>query len=349
MTGLPLTRVLVVDGARTSSALLVRGLAADPDVSVVGEAHEGARAIVMARRLQPDVILMDLHLPHNDAVETVRRIMAETPTPIVLVSKGADACAVELSMHALRVGAMTVLPLPTAAAELSSDSAWELFRRTLKTLAAVKVVRRREARVSSPPQKELAKRPRAQVVAIGGSTGGPVALRTILENLKQDFGAPIVVTQHLASGFVEGFAQWLSSNCKLHVKVAEASEPLYRGTVYVAPETSHLKVVDRKICFDGAGPTGGFRPAISTMFESIAACFGERAVAVLLTGMGRDGVDGLQAVRNRRGFVIAQDEASSVVFGMPRAAIDAGLVDEVMSLQGIVRRLEQLVADEGTR
>ncbi len=345
MNGEPI-RVLVVDASPSSRARLSAILAMDSELVVVGEASGGEQAIAMAQRLRPDVITMHAQISKQDSFETTMRIMAEAPTPIVIVTTSTQEIAVELSTQALRAGAMTVLKMPEDTQFESFERARQIFARTVKTLASVKVVRRRDRRGATVPRHSERPRARAQVIAIGGSTGGPAALRCILEALSGTFSAPILVTQHLVSGFTEDFTQWLSSACRLRIKVAENGEPLVRGTVYVAPEHLHLRLLDRKIHLEESVPVGGFRPAITTMFESVAHGFGERAVAVLLTGMGRDGVDGLQAVRDHRGFVIAQDEASSVVFGMPRVAIEAGVVDEVLSLRTIGSRLEELTWNE---
>jgi two-component system chemotaxis response regulator CheB len=340
-------RVLVVDHSPSSRAAIVEILAADPQITVVGEARDGLEALAKAHALRPDVITMDIRMPRMDGVEATKRIMTEVPTPIVIVSGTVQDADVAMSMQALRSGALSVLPKPPTAESPEHTADRKLFARTVRALAGVKVVRRREARESLPMQASTPpRRRRAHVVAIGGSTGGPAALRVVLEALPEDFSAPILVVQHLASGFYEGFARWLGMGSKLRVKLAEHDEPLRGGTVYVAPERHHLRVAEAKARVERDPAVGGFRPAATPLFESVASAFGERAVAVILTGMGRDGVDGLRSVRELRGHVIAQDQASSVVFGMPRAAIEAGIVDEVLPLRKIGVRLNELTQPE---
>ena len=340
-------KVLVVDDSPTARALIIGVLASDPELVVVGEARNGVEAVDLARRLRPDVITMDFRRPQMDGFEATKRIMEEVPTPIVVVSGSFDASDVEMSMHVLRVGALSVLSKPDGPGSNQFETSQTVFVRTVKTLAGVKVVRRRPpgpSAPSAPPPGPV--RRRAKIVGIGGSTGGPGALRMLLEQLPADFGAPVLVVQHISPGFIAGMVQWLDAVCKLRVKVATHSEPLRSGTIYVSPEQRHLRVLDGRVQVDAGPPIGGFRPAATAVFESLARAYGGSAVAVILTGMGRDGVEGLQRIRDQNGYVIAQDEASSVVFGMPRAAIEAGVVDEVLPIHQIAPRLDQLTRQE---
>lgn len=347
MTDTP-TRVLVVDDSATSRALIIGALSDDPDLVVVGEARNGHEAIEMVHRLRPHVITMDIRMPGMDGFEATKRIMIEAPTPIIIVSGTYQHSDVALSMQAIRAGALTALAKPKGPHEPGFEESCRLFARTVKAMSEVKVVRRRIDPHSVPAPAPARARRAARVVAIGGSTGGPAALRSVIEGLPEDFNAPILVVQHLALGFLDGFARWLGAGAKLRVKIAVHQEPLRSGTVYVAPQERHLRVRDSRVQVDAGPAVGGFRPAATTLFESVADAYGERALAVILTGMGRDGVEGLRALRDRSGFVIAQDESSSVVFGMPRAAIEAGVVDEILPLRKIPIRLDQLTRQEGT-
>jgi two-component system chemotaxis response regulator CheB len=181
-------------------------------------------------------------------------------------------------------------------------------------------------------------------MAIATSTGGPAALQRILSQLPRDFPAPILVVQHISAGFVGGLSNWLNSSCKLHVKVAEDDEPLFGRTVYLAPDGRHLGVGQRgRALICNASPVNGFRPSATFLFESVARVYGAGVAAVMLTGMGNDGVDGLKAVKDRGGLVLAQDEASSVVYGMPREAAATGVVDVVVPLDEVAARLVGLV------
>jgi two-component system chemotaxis response regulator CheB len=206
-------------------------------------------------------------------------------------------------------------------------------------MAGVSVVRRREpAAPAARPSPALAPWPR-QIVALAASTGGPVALQVILSALPADLDVPILVVQHITAGFVRSLADWLGQCTPLRVKVAEAGESLTAGTVYLAPEDHHLGVLGPRIRLSPDPPVRGFRPAATALFESVGRAFGRSALAVILTGMGDDGVAGLRELRKAGGHVLAQDELSCVVYGMPGAAVAAGVVDEVVPLEVIAGRL----------
>jgi two-component system, chemotaxis family, protein-glutamate methylesterase/glutaminase len=340
-------RALVVEDSSTARTLLTEILASDGDVEVVGAAPNGAEAVEMAKRLKPDVITMDVHMPVMDGFEATRVIMAETPTPIVIVTASVDVREVELSMNALRLGALTVLAKPTGPTDPDFDVQSERLLQTVKTMSQVRVVRRLLDRTPAGRPRVQPGRARRHIVAIAASTGGPAALARILGELSMDFPAPVLVVQHIANGFVPGFVAWLNSISTLRVKVAEAREPLLPKTVYVAPDDRHLAVAERStISLPDSPPVGGFRPSGTLLFESVARAFGKAAVAVVLTGMGQDGVAALPLLRGAGGVVIAQDEGSSVVFGMPGAAVSAGQVDETLRLDAIAGRLGELVSPQ---
>jgi two-component system chemotaxis response regulator CheB len=216
-------------------------------------------------------------------------------------------------------------------------------------MAQVKVVRRWAPRehVARPPQAQPQRGAAVRLVAMAGSTGGPAALQRILADLPGDFPAPILVVQHIAAGFVHGLAEWLDAGSPLRVKVAEDGEPLQPHVVYLSPDERHLGVsASARIELSGAPPVGGFRPSGSHLFASAGRLYGRAVAAVILTGMGSDGVDGLREVRAAGGTVLAQDEESSVVYGMPRDAVAAGLVDAVLSVNEIGPRLAALAREE---
>jgi two-component system chemotaxis response regulator CheB len=338
-------RVLVAEDSPTARELLVAILSSDPGITVVGEAATGEDAVAMARRLRPHVVTMDIRLPGIDGFEATRQIMIEAPVPIVIVSGTYDVRDVEFSMHALRAGALTVLPKPRAADWPHADDACRHLVQTIKAMAQVKVVRRwpTAGPIAAPPPPPVEHGVPAEIVAIATSTGGPAALARILGDLPASFPLPVLIVQHIAAGFVEGLASWLNSAGSLPVRVARNGDVLHPGSVYVAPEDRHLSVSNRlTIALSVSEPLNGFRPSGSVLFESVARTFGRSAVAVILTGMGDDGVAGLSAVRANGGRTIAQDEASSVVFGMPAAAIQSGLADVTLPLDSIATRLQEL-------
>lgn len=347
-------RVLIAEDSVTVSELLIAILESDPQIQVVGQARNGVEAVELARKLRPDLITMDVHMPAMDGFAATKEIMVEAPTPIVIVSSSTSRRHVELSMHALRAGALMVVAKPDDPASPQFNGRQEQFLTMVKAMADVKVVRR-WARPAvgpqvSPSTDELRPGGRAvRVVAVAASTGGPAALHRVLGDLPGDFSAPILVVQHIACGFTEGLADWLSTGLALQVRLAQDGEPLAPRTVYVAPDDRHLGVRGRdRVAVVEADPVGGFRPSASFLFESVARSHGPAVAAVVLTGMGSDGVQGLEAVRKAGGTVIAQDEATSVVYGMPGAAVAAGVVDVVLPLERIGHRLLALVQkDEG--
>lgn len=350
-------RVLVVDDSKSAQELLVEILESDPEIEIVGCAAGGREAIRMTERLHPNVITMDIHMPDMNGFEATKEIMISNPTPIIIVSASASVGEVETVMQAMRNGALTARLKPPGPGSPDFDRAAVDLIETVKTMADVKVIRHhRRDLVQKPVPKGHHPQPNPNVgiVAIAASTGGPPALQCLLEALPANFPAPILVVQHIAEGFVEGFAQWLDTTLPLAAKIAEDLEPLQQGTVYVAPHGQHLGVSRRgRAVLSNSPEIGGFRPAATYLFQSVAEAYGDKAVAVILTGMGRDGVDGLRRVCENGGLVLAQDEQSSVVFGMPGVAVSEGLADEVLPIGAMANYLIELVGrrdrDDGNR
>lgn len=337
-------RVLVVEDSPTVRALLVMVLQRDPGIEVVGQASDGMQAVELTRGLKPDLVTMDVTMPGMDGFAATKEIMVEVPTPIVIISGRADVHEVKGAMQAMLAGALAVLPKPAGPDSPTFLATSTMIVDTVKAMADVKVVRhwrqRRSAAFEPAPRMPLLDAPRAQIVAVATSTGGPAALHSFLSGLPGDFPVPIVIVQHITPGYIEGLATWLNAASSLKVKVAVDGEPLTPHTAYLAPDDHHLGVLsDRTISLSNAPAINGFRPAGTFLFESVARAFGRSTIAVIMTGMGDDGVVGLRAVRNAGGRVIAQDEATSVVFGMPGAAISAGLVDVVLPLTAIVAQI----------
>ncbi|MGH7821769.1 MAG: chemotaxis-specific protein-glutamate methyltransferase CheB [Candidatus Binatia bacterium] len=341
-------RVLVAEDSVTARELLIEILQSDAEIQVVGEAKNGVEALKMTKRLRPSVVTMDIRMPLMDGFEATRRIMVEAPTPIVIVSASLDVREVEVSMHALRAGALTVLAKPVGPGSPEFVEQARSFLETVKAMSQVKVVRRWPERARREPSPSLPTRrdgARPSVVAIAASTGGPAALSCILSDLSGDFPLPILVVQHIARGFVDGLAAWLNTTSALPVKVAEDGEALRGRIVYIAPDDRHLGVSARSgIAVSTAPPLDGFRPSATFLFDSVARVFGSSAVAIILTGMGRDGVAGLRAVREAGGCVVAQDEESSVVFGMPGAAVASGVVQVTLPVGALARWLRESIA-----
>ena len=342
-------RVLVVDDSATARALIVAMLEADPRITVVGQADSGAAAVDAAIRLRPSLITMDIHMPGMDGLEATREIMHKAPAPIVIVSSAANSSEVDLSLDATAAGALTVVGKMEGPAAPDFEGRRREFVGLLKAMAQVKVVRRWN-RVTTPsepipavsPSVTYQARP-ARIVAIAASTGGPAVLQRIFSALPGDFPLPILVVQHIAHGFVTGLADWLRGSTKLRVGVARDGDRLRAGHVYIAPDHGHLGVREAgTIHLDPAPPVNGFRPAGTFLFQSVAKAYGSATAAVILTGMGSDGVEGLRVVRAAGGQIVAQDERSCVVYGMPQAAVLAGVVDAVLPPPRITEYLNAL-------
>lgn len=335
-------RVLVAEDSPTARELLVALIGAEADMQVVGQARDGREAVEAVLRLRPDVLTMDVHMPLLDGFEATRRVMTECPTPIVIVSASLDVRDVETSMRALRAGALAILPKPVGPSAPGFERESRELVATVRAMSQVRVVRRwaeRPARQASEPKRT--RRPR--LLAIAASTGGPAAIQSVLSGLPPGFPAPIVLVQHIATGFLRGFAAWLDGCTPFRARVGADGMALAPGTVYVAPDDLQTGVAsDGVLRLSAEALVDGFRPSASHLFASAAEAFGADSVCVVLTGMGRDGTAGLRAVRERGGTILAQDEESCVVYGMPRAAIEAGLADEVLPLQAIAPRLIDL-------
>lgn len=319
-------RVLVVEDSAVVREFLVAVLEADPELHVVGTARDGAEAVAAVPRLRPDAITMDIHMPRMDGLEATRRIMETCPRPIVIVSGSTDWREVVGSFDALEAGALAVLPRPPGPGHPHHAAAAAELVRTIKLMAEVKLVRR------WPRAQPVAARPRAMglapdsskvgIVAIGASTGGPPVLHGILAALPRDFPAPLAIVQHMAAGFIGGFAEWLAQSASMPVHLAAHGQSLLPGHVYLAPDGRQMTVA-RGGCVvltDGA-PEHGLRPSVSCLFRSVAEAYGGEAIAGLLTGMGRDGAEELKLLKDAGAITFVQDKDSSVVHGMAGEAI----------------------------
>jgi two-component system chemotaxis response regulator CheB len=327
-----MTRVLVVDDSPTFRALLKLQLEKSHALEVVGEAASADEAVDRARTLKPDVITMDVMIPGGSGLVAAERIMRLAPAPIVVVSAAVDPKSQELSLEALRTGAVAVQAKP------QGDRAWAELRQLVQTMSEVKVIGHRQ---SGPKQALEVTRAPVRLVAIGASTGGPPVVEQLLAALPRDCGFPVVIAQHLAPGFVEGFARWLSRRSPLPVRVATSPVPLGAPVVVLPPDAHHL-VVEGEFARGLPAAEGTLAPSADRLFHSLAHGHPHQVCAVLLTGMGEDGAEGLARLRALDAWTIAQDEASSMVFGMPAAAAARGAARELLPPELIARRLQQL-------
>lgn len=326
-------RVLIAEDSRAQREFLVNLLQASEHFEVIGVATNGKEAVEATQRLRPDVVAMDIHMPVLDGYEATRQIMQCCATPIVMVSSSLGDEG-RRSVEALAAGALAVLRKPGSVTHHDFERDRQAMLQTLRLMADVPVVTRYAVcppLVSTTPPPPV--RPHASIVAIAASTGGPSAIQTVLSGLGPDFPLPILLAQHIASGFGRALAEWLASTTSLTVRVAQNLETMRRGHVYVAPDDHHLLVHAVGIIeLRRATSHDRYCPCADLLFDSVARCYGNRAIGVILTGMGDDGAKGLRAMRMQGGYTVGQDEASCVVYGMPQAAM----------LQGAITRQEPL-------
>jgi len=347
-------RVLIVEDSPVAQEFLAYILSSDPDIEVVGIARNGAEALESAKKLRPSVITMDIHMPIMDGFEATRRIMESAPTPIVIVSGSAGAQEVASTFRAIEAGALAVVLRPPGMNHVAFEAESRRLILTVKLMSEIKVVRRvsREPRDRAPgtelgPQA-LRGASGIALIAIGASTGGPPVLKEILTRLGKGFPFPILIVQHIAVGFVGGFAEWLSGASDIPVRIASPGEPALPGHAYVAPDGFHLGVTEgpRVDLSDDPPECNGLRPSVAHLFKSVAKVLGNRSVGVLLTGMGHDGAEELKLMRDGGAITIAQDEESSIVHGMPGEAIKLGGATYVLSPAGIAETLSALAGAE---
>lgn len=341
-------RVLLVDDSPLALTVLRRMLAASPEMEVVGAAHNGREALELIPRLRPTVICTDYEMPVMDGLELTRQVMATFPRPILVISSVLGGENSQKAFDLLEAGAVDVFPKPRGAAE--GDAAARLISK-VKLVAGVFVIRRepkaRPAEKASPerrPPGDGITAAQVRIVAIGASTGGPQALQIILSKLPARFPAPVLCVQHISAGFLVGLVDWLAAQCRVKIQIARPGEMLLPGRVYFPEEETHL-LVDRqgRLQTSREPAVELHRPSVTVTFKSVARCYGEGAAAVLLTGMGQDGGEGMVAIARAGGMTIAQDEASCVIFGMPKQAIDLGAAQYVLPPARIAATLIEAV------
>jgi two-component system, chemotaxis family, protein-glutamate methylesterase/glutaminase len=356
-------RVLIVDDSAFMRKVLETIFNADDQLQVVGHAKDGREAVLLAESLRPDVITMDINMPHVDGLQATAQIMTTNPRPIVVVSseskQGADS-----TLKALELGAIEFVAKPSSGIDLDMHSVKQELVRKVRMAAKVRVVRTASRlastiQTSSPQQKhtEFAHattspsvspqqpEPRFPVVVLGASTGGPATVMRLAPGFTRDFPAAVLLVQHMPASFTTQYAAQLAQFTDIRVKEAESNEVLQPGTLYVCPGGQHSRVnAAGHIRLDStSGRIHGYLPSIDVTMESVAAFAGPASIGVVLTGMGNDGSAGARAVHSAGGWVIAQDEVSSVIFGMPAEAIKTRAVDQVLNIDEIYAAIEKRV------
>ena len=363
------TRVLIVDDSAFMRKVLQTIVASDPQLEVCGEARDGRDAVTQTEVLQPDVISMDINMPHMDGLQATEVIMSSNPHPILIVSSESREGA-EVTLKALQLGAIDFVAKPTGGVDLDMSSVREEICRKLKMAAKVRVVRtatrsrlQQDVATASPrtepvappapatngrsaaappvPGKGTGKFP---IVVMAASTGGPATLMKFIPTFPKDFPGAVILVQHMPGNYTDQFGKQLSEVAQIRVKEAEAGEIIVPGLLYVCPGSHHMRVSPTgRVSLDDGPRIGGYRPCADLTMESAADYAGPMAIGVILTGMGNDGVKGVQAIRGVGGHTIAQDESTAVIFGMPQEAIKSGAIDQILPIEAIYPAIEKRI------
>jgi two-component system chemotaxis response regulator CheB len=345
------TRVLIVDDSAFMRKVLEEMIRTDPRLEVVGQAKDGREAIAMAQTLQPDVMTMDINMPRMDGLEATQHIMTQNPRPILIVSSESRQGAAS-TLRALDLGAIDFVTKPSSGIDLDMKSVRDELLNKLRMAAKVRVVRTAGKHDTAPGAEPKSPIPAPKdagnseghipLVVIAASTGGPATLMRLMPRFPKDFAAAVVLVQHMPATFTSQLSVQLTEVAAIRVKEAETNEALQPGTFYVCPGSHHLRIsLTGRLKLDDGPRISGYRPCADVAFESAAAYGGANVIAVVLTGMGNDGAKGIQAVKAARGHVLAQDEATSVIFGMPAEAIRTGVVDQVVGIEEMYSAIEK--------
>jgi len=348
-------KVLIVDDSQVVQEFLTYILSSDPEIQIVGVASSGYEAIELTNKKRPDVITMDYHMPDMNGAEATRAIMETTPTPIVIVSSSLNTKELTGSFSLFEAGALAVVLRPPGIHHPNFMHERNELIHTLKLMSEIKVVKVfpgwRKADFKSPensmpvfnlPTSTTVKN--IQLIAIGASTGGPLALLKILSRLPTELPVPVLIVQHIATGFMQGFVEWLSSSSNIPLRIATDGEVAKPGTGYIAPENFHMEVRQNLVInLSKLPPENGLRPSVNHLFRSVAQNRGLQAIGVLLSGMGTDGAMGLKIMKENGATTIAQDESSSVVFGMPGEAIRIGAAGYILPVEKIAGLISELL------
>lgn len=340
-------RVLIVEDSKVIREFLEYIIGQDPRLEIAAAVGSAEEALRILHRVSPDVISMDIRLPGMNGFEATQRIMTERPTPIVVVSASVECVDLQITMNALRAGALTVLEKPAGTTSADYKALAERLCTQLAIMSQVKVVRRYgavkpAARVEQPPVPHTGVG--YQMLGVVSSTGGPGALVQLLGGLGADFPFPIALVQHITSSFLEGFASWLQNSCPFSVVIVKDRVVPAPGTVYLATRDRHLLATPDHLQVGAGDPVCAQRPSGTVLLESMANAFGGHAMGIVLTGMGEDGAEGLLHLHNRGGYTIAEHESTAVVYGMPAEAVRLGGVSECLPLPAIAPRILELAA-----
>ncbi len=328
--------ILIADDSALMRGIIREVLKKESDLTIVGEATNGEKAVGKSRELKPDLIIMDVNMPVMDGIEATKIIMEENPVPVLVFTSEVD---VEKAFEAIESGAVEILKKPPID-QLNDPVFSKLFIDKIRALAKNRPLSK-AAKVEPVKIEEKSKRI-FSLIAIGASTGGPVAVREVLKALPQNYPIPIALVQHLEEGFDGGYVDWLDEASKVNVLLASEQGSFSSNTVIVAPADYHLRCTREGYILNQKEKVRNQRPAVDVLFSSAAEIYGQKVLGVLLTGMGRDGADGCVAIKANGGFTLCQDEATSAIYGMPKAAIELKGASKVLSLGAIAQFLVDL-------
>ncbi len=343
-------KVLIVEDSPVMQELLAYTINSDPDFSIVGIAADGEEAIEMVIKKCPDVIAMDCYMPKLDGHQATRKIMEIKPTPIVIVTGSLIAKDVAITFSLIEAGALAIVKKPHSVNHPEYKNDARTLIHMLKLMSEVKVVRR-SSRISYKKEinKPITKKTtiavsEIKIVAIGASTGGPLILQKIILGLPRKLPVPVLIVQHISPGFVNGFMEWLANTTNFPLHIASQGEFPLPGHIYIAPDGSHMGVENGpRIVLSNHAAENGLRPSVAFLFRTVANIYGSGAVGIMLTGMGRDGAEELKLMKDNGAITIAQNEESSVVFGMPGEAIKLNAATLILSSEEISTTLDTLI------
>lgn len=338
-------RVLVVDDSAFMRRVIGEAVSAESDLELAGVAVNGLDALIKVEQLQPDVVALDVEMPEMDGLTALRHLMARYPRPVVMVSSLTQAGAVT-TVRALTIGAVDFVAKPSGAISLDFQRVREELVQKIRVAARARVGPPLKLTRPSPPRQLVAGgRAFERLVVIGASTGGPRALSVLVPGLPTDGRTAYLIVQHMPAGFTRSLAERLDGLTELDVREASHTDQLRAGQVLVAPGDHHLRLTATGVVqLDQAPRVHGVRPSVDVTLQSVAQTFGPRTVAAVLTGMGQDGAAGAAEVRQAGGWILAEDESSCVVWGMPRAVIEHGGADQVVPLDGMATAITQILA-----
>jgi two-component system, chemotaxis family, protein-glutamate methylesterase/glutaminase len=330
-------KILLVEDSLIALELLQRLLRNSSEVEVVGTARNGQEALELIPKVNPGVICTDLHMAPIDGLELTKQVMAKFPRPILVISNSVQEDDTRNIFGLLQAGAVDIFPKPTSGDYTEYEQVKDRLLAKIKMLSQVTVkARSNNTESSSTTSANIHNSGALRAIAIGASTGGPQAIHKIITALPQNFPIPIICAQHIGDGFLPGLISWLKEDSQLNVKVAQIGETPAPRTVYFAPERAHLEFdAEGKFIYSNFIASTGTCPSIDALFRSIARIYGQSSAGILLTGMGTDGVAGMEAIKAAGGMTIAQSESSCLVFGMSKLAIAAGAVDQILDLAEI--------------